>query len=163
MNFLSLFVLIPLLMMAGLALSKEMKQIRAVAVIGSSLQLVFAFIVLFMFLGERAAGNTAEMLFVADTVWYAPLDIHYTVGVDGVSVAMLLLSAIVVFAGVFASWKIDPLPKEFFLWLILLSIGVFGFLFRSTSLRCSCSMRSLLSRCIFSSECGVAVTKPIRR
>lgn len=127
MNFLSLFVLIPLLMMAGLALSKEMKQIRAVAAIGSSLQLVFAFIVLFMFLGERAAGNTAEMLFVADTVWYAPLDIHYTVGVDGVSVAMLLLSAIVVFAGVFASWKIDPLPKEFFLWLILLSIGVFGF------------------------------------
>ena len=127
MNFLSLFELIPLLMMAGLALSKEMKQIRAVAVIGSSLQLVFAFIVLFMFLGERAAGNTAEMLFVADTVWYAPLDIHYTVGVDGVSVAMLLLSAIVVFAGVFASWKIDPLPKEFFLWLILLSIGVFGF------------------------------------
>ena len=127
MNFLSLFVLIPLLMMAGLALSKEMKQIRAVAVIGSSLQLVFAFIVLFMFLGERAAGNTAEMLFVADTVWYAPLDIHYTVGVDGVSVAMLLLSAIVVFAGVFASWKIDPLPKEFFLWLILLSIVVFGF------------------------------------
>lgn len=127
MNFLSLFVLIPLLMMAGLALSKEMKQIRAVAVIGSSLQLVFAFIVLFMFLGERVAGNTAEMLFVADTVWYAPLDIHYTVGVDGVSVAMLLLSAIVVFAGVFASWKIDPLPKEFFLWLILLSIGVFGF------------------------------------
>ena len=127
MNFLSLFVLIPLLMMAGLALSKEMKQIRAVAVIGSSLQLVFAFIVLFMFLGERAAGNTAEMLFVADTVWYAPLDIHYAVGVDGVSVAMLLLSAIVVFAGVFASWKIDPLPKEFFLWLILLSIGVFGF------------------------------------
>ena len=127
MNFLSLFVLIPLLMMAGLALSKEMKQIRAVAVIGSSLQLVFAFIVLCMFLGERAAGNTAEMLFVADTVWYAPLDIHYTVGVDGVSVAMLLLSAIVVFAGVFASWKIDPLPKEFFLGLILLSIGVFGF------------------------------------
>ena len=83
MNFLSLFVLIPLLMMAGLALSKEMKQIRAVAVIGSSLQLVFAFIVLFMFLGERAAGNTAEMLFVADTVWYAPLQIHYTVGVCG--------------------------------------------------------------------------------
>ena len=127
MNFLSLFVLIPLLMMAGLALSRNMKQIRTVAVIGSSLQLVFAFIVLFMFLGERAAGNTAEMLFVADTVWYAPLGIHYTVGVDGVSVAMLLLSAIVVFAGVFASWKIDPLPKEFFLWLILLSIGVFGF------------------------------------
>ena len=33
MNFLSLFVLIPLLMMVGLALSKEMKQIRLVAVL----------------------------------------------------------------------------------------------------------------------------------
>ena len=42
------------------------------------------------------------MLFLADTVWYAPLNIHYTVGVDGVSVAMILLSAIIVFAGVFA-------------------------------------------------------------
>ncbi len=40
---------------------------------------------------------------------------------------MLLLSAIIVFAGSFASWKINPLPKDFFLWLILLSTGVFGF------------------------------------
>ncbi len=127
MNFLSLFVLIPLLMMAGLALSKDIKQVRAVAVTGSSLQLILAFIVLFLFIGERAAGHTEEMLFVADAVWYAPLNIHYTVGVDGVSVVMLLLSSIVVFAGVFASWKINPLTKEFFLWLILLSIGVFGF------------------------------------
>ncbi|HIX46028.1 MAG TPA: NADH-quinone oxidoreductase subunit M, partial [Candidatus Barnesiella excrementipullorum] len=58
---------------------------------------------------------------------YEPLNIHYAVGVDGISVTMLLLSAIIVFAGVFASWKIEPLSKEFFLWLILLSIGVFGF------------------------------------
>ena len=127
MNFLSLFVLIPLLMMVGLALSKEMKQIRLVAVTGSAIQLLLAIGLVALYLCERSAGNTAEMLFLADTVWYAPLNIHYTVGVDGVSVAMILLSAIIVFAGVFASWKIDPLPKEFFLWLILLSIGVFGF------------------------------------
>lgn len=127
MNFLSLFVLIPLLMMGGLALARNMKQIRTVAAVGSSLQLLLAAVVMVLFLQERATGNTAEMLFIADTVWYAPLNIHYTVGIDGVSAAMLLLSAIVVFAGVFASWKIDPLPREFFLWLILLSIGVFGF------------------------------------
>ena len=127
MNFLSLFVLIPLLMMVGLALSKEMKQIRLVAVTGSAIQLLLAIGLVVLYLCERSAGNTAEMLFLADTVWYAPLNIHYAVGVDGVSVAMILLSAIIVFAGVFASWKMDPLPKEFFLWLILLSIGVFGF------------------------------------
>lgn len=127
MNFLSLFVLIPLLMMAGLAIARDMKQIRTVAVIGSSIQLGLAIYTLIRFLAERAAGNVEEMLFQASTVWYAPLNIHYAVGVDGISVAMLLLSAIIVFAGVFASWKIEPLSKEFFLWLILLSIGVFGF------------------------------------
>ena len=61
----------------------------------------------FAYLGERGAGNTAEMLFTADTVWYAPLNIHYSVGVDGISVAMLLLSAVIVFTGTFASWKMD--------------------------------------------------------
>jgi NADH-quinone oxidoreductase subunit M len=47
--------------------------------------------------------------------------------VDGVSVAMIILTSIIVFTGVFASWRIDPLPKEFFLWFCLLTSGVYGF------------------------------------
>ncbi|MDR0545176.1 MAG: NADH-quinone oxidoreductase subunit M [Odoribacteraceae bacterium] len=127
MNFLSLFVLVPVLMMVGLFLSKNLTQIRAVAVTGASLLLALAVGLVFAYLGERAAGNTSEMLFAADHVWYAPLNIHYSVGVDGISVAMLLLSAIIVFTGVFASWKMEFLEKEFFLWFCLLSTGVFGF------------------------------------
>ncbi len=127
MNFLSLFVLIPLLMMLGLWISRDMKQIRTVAVIGSTCLLALAVYTLIAFLNLRAAGNTDTMLFTDSRMWYAPLNIHYAVGIDGVSVAMLLLSAIIVFAGVFASWKIDPLPKEYFLWFMLLSTGVFGF------------------------------------
>lgn len=46
---------------------------------------------------------------------------------------MLLLSAIIVFTGTFASWKLQPLTKEYFLWFTLLSLGVFGF-FISTDL-----------------------------
>ena len=113
--------------MVGLAIARDMKQIRTVAVVGSTLQLGLAIYTLIKFLAERAAGNTEEMLFQASMMWYEPLNIHCAVGVDGISVTMLLLSAIIVFAGVFASWKIEPLSKEFFLWLILLSIGVFGF------------------------------------
>lgn len=127
MNFLSLFVLVPILMMVGLFLSKGMKQIRFVSVLGSAVQLALAIGLVFLYLQERASGNAAEMLFTAKTLWYAPLNIHYAVGVDGISVAMILLTAIVVLAGVFASWKMNPLPKEFFQWLILLSIGVYGF------------------------------------
>ena len=100
---------------------------------GATLLLALSGIITYMYLTERAAGNVATMLFTADTVWYAPFNIHYSVGIDGISVAMLLLTSIIVFTGVFASWKIDPLPKEFFLWYSLLSIGVYGF-FISTDL-----------------------------
>ncbi|MBV5284078.1 MAG: NADH-quinone oxidoreductase subunit M [Paludibacter sp.] len=127
MNFLSLFVLIPALMMMGLFVSKNRKQIQFVMATGAILLVIMSAAVTYMYLTERAAGNLATMLFTADTVWYAPFNIHYSVGIDGISVAMLLLSSIIVFTGVFASWKIDPLPKEFFLWYSLLSIGVYGF------------------------------------
>ena len=127
MNFLSIFVLIPLLMLAGLWAAQGIKAIRGVMVTGASALLIASVVLTFMYLGERSAGNTAEMLFRADTLWYAPLHISYSVGVDGISVAMLLLSAIIVFTGTFASWRLQPLTKEYFLWFTLLSMGVFGF------------------------------------
>lgn len=127
MNFLSLFVLIPVLMLLGFFATNKMNVIRTIATTGASLLMILAGILTYMYLTERAAGNTEEMLFRADMIWYKSLNIHYSVGVDGISVAMLILSAIIVFTGVFASWKMNPLPKEFFLWFSLLSIGVFGF------------------------------------
>lgn len=127
MNFLSLFVLIPALMLTGLWLSRNMKQIRLVCATGGSLLLILAITLVFLFLGERNSGNTAAMLFTSDAVWYAPFNIHFSVGVDGISVAMLLLSAIIVFTGIFTSWKTEVMPKEYFMWFSLLSIGVFGF------------------------------------
>lgn len=127
MNFLSLFVLIPVLMLCGLQVSANMKQIRIVCATGASLLLILAAALTILFLQERAGGNTAEMLYTASSLWYAPFNIHYSVGVDGISVAMLLLSSVIVFTGIFTSWKISPLPKEYFMWFCLLSIGVFGF------------------------------------
>ncbi|MEG1685266.1 MAG: NADH-quinone oxidoreductase subunit M [Bacteroides sp.] len=127
MNILSLFPLIPLLMMLGLWLSRNMTQIRGVMVTGASLLLGLAITLVCLYLGERAGGNTAEMIFTDSLVWYAPLNINYAVGVDGISVAMLLLSGIIVFTGTFASWQMKVLTKEYFLWFCLLSMGVFGF------------------------------------
>lgn len=123
MNFLSLFVAIPTLMLLGLWLVKDQKGIRAVMVAGSSCLLVLAVALTVMFLQERAV-NDAEMLFTASFDWIKPLHIKYAVGVDGISVAMLLLSAVIVFTGTFVSWNMN---KEYFLWFTLLSAGVFGF------------------------------------
>lgn len=127
MNYLSIFVLIPLLMLGALWLARNIKQIRGVMLTGSSLLLVAAGVLTVLYLQARSAGNTAEMLFTNSVMWYPSLHIGYSVGVDGISVAMLLLSAIIVFTGVFASWRLQPLTKEYFLWYTLLSMGVFGF------------------------------------
>ena len=126
-NILIYFVVIPLVMLGCLFLCRNMKQIRTVAVIGSTALLALSVYLLVDFLQLRAAGNDAIMLYQGSCMWFKPLNIHLAVGVDGISVAMILLSSIIVFAGTFASWKINPLPKDFFLWLILLSTGVFGF------------------------------------
>ena len=128
-NILIYFVIVPLLTLAGLALcrNKGIGAIRTVAVIGASALMVLAIALVAIFLQERGAGNEAEMLLTGSWTWYEPLNIKLSLGVDGVSVVMILLSAFIVFAGVFASWKMDPLPKQFFLWFFLLSTGVFGF------------------------------------
>jgi len=125
MNILSLFVVIPLVMLLALWLSRNIRQIRGVMVTGSSMILALAIYLTIDFIALRQAGATAEMLYTDSYTWYAPLHIAYSIGVDGISVAMLLLSSIIVFTGTFASWK--PLTKEYFLWFTLLSLGVFGF------------------------------------
>lgn len=127
MNFLSIFVIIPLITLLALYAARNRKQINLIAATGATLLLILSGILTYLYLHERAMGNDSLMLFRADILWYAPFNIYYSVGVDGVSVAMLILTSIIMFTGVFASWRIDPLPKEFFLWFFLLSSGVYGF------------------------------------
>ena len=126
-NILVIFVIIPLLMLAGLWAARNTSQVKAVMVAGSSLLLALSIYLVFDYIGLRKAGETAEMLYTSSYVWYAPLDICFSLGVDGISVAMLLLSSIIVFTGTFASWKLAPMTKEYFLWYTLLSLGVYGF------------------------------------
>src|SRR5665811_305467 len=118
MDFLTLFVVVPVLTIFGIVLTKNMKQTRMVSVIGMGVQLLLAVALVFMYLAERKAGNTAEMLFMHSYIWFDSLNISYTIGVDGISVALIMLTAIVIFTGIFASWNVDVLPREFFISLI---------------------------------------------
>lgn len=127
MNILSLFILVPVVMLLAFIPCRNIKQVRTVGVIGAVIEVALALVLLFMFYQERGAGNAAEMLFTYDKVWFESLNIHYAIGVDGISVLMILLTSIIIFTGTFASWNMNPLPKDFFMWLTLLSIGVYGF------------------------------------
>ena len=127
MSILTLFVVIPVLMLLGLWFSKNLAQVRGVMVAGASALLVLAIWLTVTFIQMRHAGNTDPMLFTYSVAWFPSLHITYSVGVDGISVVMLLLSAIIVFTGTFASWQAMSNHKEYFLWFTLLSTGVFGF------------------------------------
>lgn len=133
MSILTLFVAIPALMLLGLWIARNLNQVRGVMVVGASSLLALAIWLTIYFIEQRSAGNTDQMLLTYSVAWFKPLNIAYSVGVDGISVVMLLLSSIIVFTGTFASWQLKPMTKEYFLWFTLLSTGVFGF-FISTDL-----------------------------
>jgi NADH-quinone oxidoreductase subunit M len=127
MDILTLLIVIPVLTITGILFIKDTMNVRLVSAIGAGLQLILAGVLVYLYLSARHAGNMAEMLFVKDYLWFKSLNIHYAIGVDGISVAMIALTSLVLFAGIFASWEVDFLRKEFFISLILLSTGVFGF------------------------------------
>ena len=127
MNILSLLVLIPVITVIGIILSRSHNMVRWVAALGMFGQLVLSVVILFTYFAIRKAGVTDEMVLYSDLEWFKTLNIHYTIGIDGISAAMILLTAIVVITGIFASWEVQYMQKEFFISLILLATGVFGF------------------------------------
>ena len=124
---LSTLVIVPLLAAILVLACRNASQVRVVAFAAAVVQLGLTALLLLAYCNERHAGNTDQMLFQYNTMWFAPLNIHYHVGVDGISVAMILLTASVVLAGVLVSWKTEKLSKEFFFLLMLLSSGAYGF------------------------------------
>ncbi len=70
--------------------------------------------------------SVGGMQFTQDIPWIESFGINYSVGVDGISLPLVLLTAIVIFTGVFASWGMHSRVKEFFIFLLTLVTGVFG-------------------------------------
>src|SRR5678809_465190 len=124
---LSLLIFIPLITAVAILLVKGLKQVRTIALFGSAAQLLLAFVLFYFYRQERAGGNSANFIFENTYTWYEPLNINFHTGVDGISIAMILLTAFVVIAGVLVSWKMEKLSKEFFFLLIFLSLGAYGF------------------------------------
>ncbi|MBS1655375.1 MAG: NADH-quinone oxidoreductase subunit M, partial [Bacteroidetes bacterium] len=126
MNLLFLLGVPPVTALA-VVLARSKDQVRWLAFAGSVVQLVLAFVLLFAFRHERAAGQTAQMLFEQQHQLFRMWHISFHLGVDGISVAMILLTSFVLVAGILVSWNIEKMTKEFYFLLILLAFGAFGF------------------------------------
>jgi len=64
--------------------------------------------------------------FIQKVDWLPALGISYHVGVDGISLPLVLLAGIVTASGVAVSWNIEERPREFFSFLMFLAASVFG-------------------------------------
>jgi NADH-quinone oxidoreductase subunit M len=124
---LSFLVLVPLITAVAVLFCRGRGGIRWVSLAGATVQLLLSFGLLALYWKERSAGNSAAMLFEYRHAWFTSLNIGYHVGVDGISIAMILLTAFVMEAAILVSWKVERMGKEFFFLLLLLSAGAYGF------------------------------------
>ncbi len=120
---LSILIFIPLLTgMALLLLPNRLKPYsRWIALSSSVIMMVLA---LWVYFGYDVISGGYQ--FQEQYPWVPALGITYHVGVDGISVPMVLLLGLVVLSGVVVSWKVEDRPAEFFSFIMFLGASVLG-------------------------------------
>ncbi len=77
-------------------------------------------------IGTGADGSQIKLHWTQVVQWIPMMNIEYRIGVDGLSILMMLLTSLIIFCGVLASWGVKEQAKEFFILLMVLVAGVFG-------------------------------------
>ncbi len=105
-----------------LLLPKERKtEARVLAAATSFISMALSIWVFFTY--DR---TLAGFQFVEQVDWIPAIGASYHVGVDGISLPLLLLNGVVAFTGVLVSWGVDDRPNLFFAFLFLVVSGVYG-------------------------------------
>ena len=104
-----------------LALPNNAKLIRWVSAAATVPPLLMA-IWLFKNFDRAKAG----FQFIEDYYWIPSFNISYTMGVDGLSISMVLLTALLSFICIFASFGIEKAVKGYFALFLLLDAGMMG-------------------------------------
>jgi len=93
---------------------------RWIAVVVSGIALLLA-------LALALNYNPAIPAFASTNVPLVPqLGINYAVGLDGLSLPMFVLNALLVFLAVLISWNVEPRPRQYFALVLLLETAVAG-------------------------------------
>ncbi|MCX7859566.1 NADH-quinone oxidoreductase subunit M [Chloroflexus sp.] len=92
--------------------------------VGTGFALLSLILSLLVFLAYDPARGGFQ--FIEQLDWIPQLGISYLLGVDGINLPMLLLNGIVIFTGALMSWNIEERAKEYWVWLLLLTTGVYG-------------------------------------
>ena len=95
--------------------------VRVIAVVTTGISLLLSLRIFWLYDREAAGYQFYEELSLVP-----PLGITYQLGVDGMSLLMVLLTSIIIFAGVWASWTVKERSQEFYALLLILVTGVYG-------------------------------------
>lgn len=101
--------------------ANRQKAIKYIAAAATFVSLILSLLVFLNY--DRTVGG---MQFIEHIPWIADLGVSYALGVDGISIPLLLLTNLIGFSAVYASWNIKERVKEFFVLLLILITGVMG-------------------------------------
>jgi NADH-quinone oxidoreductase subunit M len=124
---LSFIVFFPLLGIAIIALlPRERERYSKWVAAGTAFVVLVAALALFAVFDRDQTG----FQFVQRHSWISSdighFDIQYLLGVDGLSLAMVVLTALLAQVAVLISWRIELRPKEYFAWLLLMETSLLG-------------------------------------
>jgi NADH-quinone oxidoreductase subunit M len=101
------------------------KEDRTVRMVTLAFSLAAFVLSLGLAIGYRP-GQTGQQ-FVTDVVWIANPQIHWHVGIDGLSLWLIILSTFLTPIAILVSWNaIEDRVKEFYAFLLLLEFGLIG-------------------------------------
>jgi len=122
-HLLSWIIWLPVLGMVAIIFVPRDKSevIKKIAAVFSGLQLVLA-----TYLWSIFDVSNGTFQFMERAEWIPSFNITYILGVDGLSLPMVFLMALIGFIGVFVSWNIDKAVKGYFSLFLLLNTGVMG-------------------------------------
>lgn len=123
MNMLSLITFIPL---AGALLVLMMPKDKTRLIQATAILATGASFALSVFLFFQFDRGVSDMQFVERMAWIPSMDIHYALGVDGLSFPLLLLTTFITLLAVIGSLGIEKRVKEYFFWFLLLEVGMLG-------------------------------------
>jgi NADH-quinone oxidoreductase subunit M len=123
LGYLSLIIFLPLAGAIIIALTPRLpaRLIRLIAAAVTLVALAFALLLLFRF--DRSATG---MQFEEFLNWIPFVNAHYHLGVDGLSLPMVVLTSLLGFIAVLISWDVEHNIKAFFIWLLLLESSILG-------------------------------------
>ena len=96
--------------------------IKGISLVATAIPLVLA---TWLYFGLFQKGS-ADLQFIQDVTWIAAIDAHYKVGVDGLSLALVWLTTLLLFIGVPASFGMEKAGKAYYALLLLLEVGILG-------------------------------------